>query len=65
MNKRLHDGQLLGSLLDLQYAVEAGVAHHVHVGDADVGEQMLTLLVLDKEAGEKKIWSGRKMLDTL
>ena len=52
MNKRLHDGQLLGSLLDLQHAVEAGVAHHLHVGDADVGEQMLTLLVLDKEAGE-------------
>jgi len=52
LDKRLHDWQLLGSLLDLHDAVEASVAHHLHVGDADVGEQPPALLVLDEEAGE-------------
>ena len=50
----LHDGQLLAGLLDLQHAVEAGVAHHPHVLDAQGAKQQLALLVLHKEGGEAR-----------
>ena len=51
-NKLLHNRQLLGCLLDLQDTVEAGVAHHRHIGDADLRQQLLRYLVLHEEMGE-------------
>ena len=51
-HKGVDNGQTTGCLLNLEHAVEAGVAHHVDIGDADRGKQALRLLVLHEEAGE-------------
>ena len=52
LDELLDDGQLAGLLLDLQDAVEAGVARDADVGQPDGGQQLAALLVLHEEVGE-------------
>ena len=52
VGEALYDGQLLGLLLDLQHAVEAGIASHGDVGQTNLGQKRLAQLVLHIEVGE-------------
>ena len=54
LDEGFHQGQLFAGLLDLQHSVEACVAHHFYVLDAQRSEQQLALLVLHEEGGEAR-----------
>ena len=57
-DESFHQWQLFAGLLDLQHAVEAGVANHYCILDADRSQQELTLLILHEEGCETRQHTG-------
>lgn len=52
VDKRFNDGDVLALTGYGGYAVEAGVASDIDIGDAYVGEELTALLILYEEVGE-------------
>ena len=52
LTESLDKRQMLGLLLDLQYTVETGVSCDIHIGDAQLRQQLAAGFILHEETGE-------------